>query len=60
LPGYTYVAQWFNGKALLRLKVTPREPEFARRFCLSPDVGEAPPHRREPSKKEYRVWRRDW
>ena len=29
---------------LLKLKTTPREPGFTRRFCLSPDVGEAPPH----------------
>jgi cold shock CspA family protein len=29
------------------VKATPREPGFTRRFPLSPDVGEAPPHRRE-------------
>jgi hypothetical protein len=46
---------WLSGSMVRlvgELKTTPCEPGFTRRFCSSPDVGEAPPHRREHSKKE--------
>jgi hypothetical protein len=51
-PCILRAAWWFNGQGSQDVKTTPREPGFRRRFCLSPDVGEAPPHRREPSKEE--------